>query len=251
MKNVLARSQKFVKRNSSTILTCVGGVGVVATSVMAVKATPKAIRLLDEAKQEKGEDLTKLEIVRVAGPAYIPAVLVGVSTIACIFGANALNKRQQAALMSAYALLDSSYKDYKQKVDELYGEGSANEIVEAIAKDKYEEADIQPEDGKELFYDEFSGRYFHANRNIVREAEYQLNRDLQLDGSVYLNEYFEILGLEPTDYGEYLGWSTFQIVEMYWCSWLEFEVQKVVLDDGLECNVITVIFDPIPDFEEY
>lgn len=251
MKNVLARSQKFVKRNSSTILTCVGGVGVIATSVMAVKATPKAMQLLEEAKQEKGEDLTKLEIVRVAGPAYIPAVLVGVSTIACIFGANALNKRQQAALMSAYALIDNSYKDYKKKVDELYGEGSNKEITTAIAQDKYDKENIQSEEGKELFYDAFSGRYFHAHRNTLREAEYQLNRDLQLDGSVYLNEYFDILGLEQTDYGEYLGWSICQLSEMYWCTWLEFDCQKVVLDDGLECYVIETPYEPIPDFDEY
>lgn len=251
MNNILARSRKFVKRNSSTILTCVGGAGVIATSVMAVKATPKAMRLLEEAKQEKGEKLTKLEVVRVAGPSYVPAVLIGVSTIACVFGANALNKRQQAALMSAYALLDNTYKDYKKTVDELYGDGAHNEIMGAIVQDKYDESELRPEDGKELFYDEFSGRYFHANRNVLREVEYQLNRDLQLDGSVYLNEYFEALGLEPTDYGEYLGWSTFQMVDMYWCSWLEFECQKVVLDDGLECNIITIPFEPIPNFEEY
>ena len=54
----------FVKRNASTILTCLGGVGVVATSVMAVKETPKAIRLIEEAEKEKGEELTKCEKVK-------------------------------------------------------------------------------------------------------------------------------------------------------------------------------------------
>jgi hypothetical protein len=251
MNGLLYRSQRFVKRNSSTILTCVGGVGVVATSIMAVKATPKAMRLLEEAKQEKGEDLTKLEIVQVAGPAYIPAALVGVSTIACIFGANALNKQQQASLMSAYALLDNSYKDYKNKVNELYGEGANDEITGAIAKDKYDEDAEKPEEGKELFYDEFSGRYFHAHKDVVKEAEFQLNRDLSRHGGVYLNEYFEVLGLPETDYGDYLGWSTFQLVEMYWESWLDFHVFKVVMDDGLECNVISMPAEPIPDFYDY
>ncbi len=251
MNNLLRSTQMFFKRNGSTILTCVGSAGVVTTAVMAVKATPKAWTRLELAKEEKGEDLTTLEKVKVAGPVYIPSVLIGVSTIACIFGANILNKRQQAGLMSAYALLDNTYKDYKKKANELYGEDADEKIVSEIAKDKYEEADIKPEDDKELFYDEFSGRYFHANKNVLREAEFQLNRDLAHHGGVYLNEYFEVLGLDKTDYGDYLGWSSYQLVEMCWESWLEFNCQKVVLDDGLECHVISMVCDPIPDFYDY
>ena len=82
MNNLVKASQLFLKRNASTILTCIGGAGVIATSVMAVKATPKALSLLDEAKEEKGEDLTVLETVKVAWKPYIPSVLFGVSTIA-------------------------------------------------------------------------------------------------------------------------------------------------------------------------
>ena len=68
MSTLLSRSKSFVNRNGSTILTCLGGAGVIATTVMAVKATPKAVELLEQAKQEKGEELTKLEVVAVAGP---------------------------------------------------------------------------------------------------------------------------------------------------------------------------------------
>ena len=107
--------KEFLRRNSSTILTCIGAVGVVATAVMAVKATPKALELIENAKEEKGEELTKIEVVKVAGPTYIPAIVTGVATVACIFGSNVLNKRSQASLMSAYALLDNSYKEYKKK----------------------------------------------------------------------------------------------------------------------------------------
>ena len=121
METLLRNTKVFWKRNGSTILTCAGAVGLVTTSVMAVKATPKALKKIEEAKEEKGEELTNLETIRVAGPTYIPTVLVGVSTIACIFGANVLNKRNQAALASAYALLDTSFKEYKGKLKEIYG----------------------------------------------------------------------------------------------------------------------------------
>ena len=131
----------FLKRHSSTILTVMGAIGVGATAVIAVKDTPKALQILEEAKQEKGEDLTVKEKIVTAGPVYIPAIAVGVSTIACIFGANALNKRNQAALMSAYALLDQSYKDYKRKVSDIYGEDADKKIIEEVAKEELEPRD--------------------------------------------------------------------------------------------------------------
>ena len=91
-------NKQFWHRNGSTILTVLGGVGVVVTSVLAVKATTKAMRLINEAEQEKGEELTKWEIVQSAGPVYLPSLVMGIATIACIFGANVIGRRQQAAL---------------------------------------------------------------------------------------------------------------------------------------------------------
>lgn len=147
----------------STVLTCIGAAGVVATSVMAVKSTPKAMQLLKDAEEEKGEKLTKIEVVKTAAPAYAPAVVTGVATVACIFGANVLNKHQQAAMASAYALLDRTYKTYSNKVSELYGEESSAEIKEALAKDEYEEiAEEERSEGKDLFFDFNTLQYFEA-----------------------------------------------------------------------------------------
>lgn len=251
MNNLLQVTKQFLKKNSSTILTCVGGVGVVATSVMAVKATPKAMKLIDAKKEEKGEGLSTLETIQVAGMAYVPAAITGVATIACIFGANALNKRQQAALMSAYALLDNSYKEYKKKVDELYGEGSDQEIRDELAKDNYESQEVTLGDNKRLFYDEFSERYFEATTEQVLRAEYELNRLLSQDSGIFLNEFYELLGLERVDYGDYLGWSAYEIVETQYYCWVEFSHRKVVMDDGLECTIISMQFEPSFDFENY
>ena len=143
---LIRNSELFLKRHSSTILTCIGAAGVVATGVLAATATPKALMLLEEAKEEKGEELTKVETVITVAPVYIPAVLTGVSTIACIFGANALNKRSQASLMSAYALLNNSYKEYREKVTEIHGEEAEKNIRHEIVKDKYEEQTLKYSD---------------------------------------------------------------------------------------------------------
>lgn len=129
------RPNAFIKKNGATILTCLGAAGVIATAVTAVKATPKAMFLLNEARKEKGEPLTKLEVVKVAGPLYIPSILIGVSSIACIVGSNVLNKQKQAALVSAYTMLDQSYKEYKNKVIELYGDETDKAVEEELVKE--------------------------------------------------------------------------------------------------------------------
>lgn len=247
------KAKVFVKKNSATILTCVGAAGVVATAVTAVKATPKAVRLLEEAKAEKGEELTKWEVVKTAGPAYIPSVAIGAGTIACIFGANILNKRHQAAIMSAYAMLDQSYKEYRNKTNELYGEDADQNIRKEIAKDKYKDQDIEMsgEGNKQLFFDEFSGRYFEASMEEVLAAEYKINRMINIGFGAYLNEFYELLGLEPVDYGEYLGWNPAMLSDMFWNSWVDFTHFKTTMDDGLECTIISIDAEPQFGFEDY
>lgn len=170
---------------TATILTCLGAAGVIATSVLTAKATPKALALIKESEEKKGEELTKIEAVKAAGPAYIPAILTGVSTIACVFGANILNKHHQATLAGAYALLDSSYKTYRSKTNALYGTSAGKEIKTEMAKDVAEDNDIP--DGERLFFDYTSLRYFSARLDDV--------------------------------------------------------LQKVVIDDGLECYIISTPFD--------
>lgn len=241
----------FIKRNSSTILTFAGVAGVIATGVMTAKATPKALQLIEETEKQKGEKLTKFEKFKVAAPSYIPAVLVGTSTIACIFGANILNKRHQAGLMSAYALLNQSHKEYKNKVKEMLGEDGELEIRQELAKDKYEGNEFEDEDdGKQLFYESYSQRYFRATNETVLRAQYEINRLMQEEGGLSLNVYFRLLGLEETEYGEYVGWSAGQLYDTYWTSWIEFYQEKVVMDDGLECYIVNVL-EPLADFDDY
>lgn len=249
--------QQFVKRNASTILTFVGAAGVVATAVMAAKESPKAFSLLEDAKEEKGEDLTKLEKVKIAGPVYIPSVITGAATIACIFGSNVISKHQQATLMSAYALLDSSYREYKKKTDELYGEEAGKHIRGEIAKDKYTGDDSILDDSKELFFDFYSGRYFESTKESVMWAQYETNRAMYVNGAVCLNEYYELLGLDKKPEYEEIGWSCGQLEEMYWYPWIEIDYEKTVIDEesehseGIECTIIHLPMEPFMGYLDY
>ena len=251
MNKLVRHTKLFLSRNGSTILTCMGGVGLVATAVLTAKATPKAMTRVQTAREEKGEELTKVETVIAAAPAYIPPVITGVATLACIFGANMFNKRQQASLVSAYALLDNSYKEYKKKVGDLYGEDANNNVKAEIAKDKYAESQVEPSDGMKLFYDDFSGRLFESTIEKVKDAEYNLNRDLSMRGYATLNEFYDYLGLVPIDGGDDLGWSSGMNFDYYWQEWIDFSHHKTTMGDDLECIIITMFAEPTLGWEEY
>lgn len=249
-------SKMYLKRNSSTILTCIGVAGVVLTAITAAKATPKAIKILEKAREEKGEELTKLETVVAVAPAYIPPVAIGASTIACMVGANILNKRQQAAMTSAYALLDNYHRRYKGKLKELYGEEADTKIREAIVKEDIQDMDvwapgcgsIDRKGEKRLF--ELNGRYFESTMESVINAEYHFNRNFALRGDTCLNELYSFLGLSTTDEGYLLGWSCSYLVEDYESPWIDFDHRRVRLDDGSECYIIDTPLPPIMGYED-
>lgn len=251
MKGLLTQSKQFLKRNAPTLLTSLGALGVVATAVTAVKATPKAMQLIEHAEEEKGEKLTNLEVVKVAGPVYIPSALTGIATITCIFGANVLNKRRQVALLSAYALLDNSYKEYKAKVMDIYGDEADEKVKAAIAQDYYEGRPIAAEGDKKLFFDSFSMRYFESTIEEVQRAEYKINRDFEMKDAVSINEFYEYIGLDPVENGDRYGWSTDACFEMYGNSWIDFDHHLTTLDDGLECYILSMPFEPVYNFDNY
>ena len=239
--------QYFLQKHSSTILTTMGAAGVVGTSVLAVKATPKALLLLEEAKNEKGEELTPVEVVKVAWKPYIPAAIVGTSTIACIFGANFLNIKNQASLMSAYALLDSSYREYREKVKEIYNEEADINVKHEVIRSKFDD-DMKPEDDKVLFFDYQSMQFFESTMPQVLHAENAFLETLNNRGYACMNEYYDLLGIPRADFGYQLGWFALENNDPYNCHELEFNYEKVVLKDGVECFIITTNNPPAADY---
>lgn len=243
----------MLKRASPTILSCIGTIGVIATAVTAVRATPKAMKLCEDLlveyrrSNDYEEDPTALDYVKVGWKPYIPSIAIGLGTIVCIFGANGLNKQQQASLASAYIFLERSYKEYKDKVKSLLGEQAENQVEESIVQDKFATTAIEKtRDDTCIFYEEHYGKFFERTMLEVREAEYQLNRKLAQDGEVSLNEFFELLGLPQTNEGEVLGWTQEKGYDCYSYSWIDFEHTLTALEGGLECYIIEMPLHPIP-----
>lgn len=240
---------KFLRKASPTILTGLGVIGVVGTAVLSVRATPKALALIKVKKDElKTDKLTPQELVEATWKCYIPSALVGVSTIACVIGIGVLDRRNQAALTSAYAMLNESYKQYRQAAKKVYGEDADNKIHAEMAKDaqvaSYDwgyqvyNMDMDPESEQVLFYDLTSKKYFTTTMAAVLNAQYHVNRNLAIRGDCSLNEYLSFLGVEGIDKGDEMGWEISYMVEEMDCYWLDFDNQKTTLEDGLECIVI-------------
>lgn len=268
IQRAIHKSGLYLKKYSPVALSCVASVGVIVTVVTAVKATPKAVELVkaDSRKNHDGDPYayTKKEAFMSAWKCYIPTAAFGLSTIACIMGANALNSRKQAALTSAYALINQSYKEYKDKLKELYGEEAHNAIVDSIVSEKCKDVFLYASDwvgyscldfGEDTaaypeivrtFYDSFSQRYFETTISKVIQAEYHLNRNFMFKGVIPLNDFYEFLGLEKTEFGETVGWSSCN-GDIYW---IDFNHHKLTLEDGMEIFVIDMVFEPTAEWME-
>ena len=241
----------FLKRNSSTILSIIGAVGTISTAVLAVKETPKAMKLIIEAQDEKGEELTFTEAVQVAWKPYIPAIMSCFGTISCIFLSNYLNAKSQASLMSAYALLDNTFKEYKKATGEIYGEDSNKKIELKMEENKLQTLVLDIDNDDVLFFDINSLMFFESSLHKVMQAECYILHKLKVWGTASLNDYYRVLGLPEQSYGDKLGWTSLEANDVYGYPELEFKYEKVTMSNGIECVNITTTIEPTPDFLDF
>ena len=202
----------MVAKKSPTILTTIGVSGVFTTTVMGIKATPLAIERLEAAKIGD-EELTTWEVVKTAGPVYIPTIAIGAITVTSIIFANRINLKRQAILLSAYQIADNRAKEWSEKVEEMFGERKKEAVHDEIMKEHMEANPASKNQvivtggGDVLCYDDFTGRYFRSTADKIRRIVAELNVKLTDDLYVPINDYFWELGLEQTSMGDTFGWA--------------------------------------------
>lgn len=260
--------EDWLKKNTSTILTCLGAGGVVATVTLAIKATPKALDKIQCAQVDKGEEilhklregaleksdtgyilpkLTAIETLQACWKEYLPTIAVGTGSLICIFGANVLSRRQQASLASAYAALESAYQGYRRKVCSILGPDTDAMIEKAVEQEKQDiEDDLPPWDEVQTFYLPCCGKaaFFERTMEEVVQAEYHINRNLVLRGEVTLNEFLSFLGLDAVEEGDVIGWDCYIGETQYGYRWIDFNHRHYVTDDGLTVCSIDTPFAP-------
>lgn len=211
---VIQSARKALSKHSPEILTGIGIAGMIATTITAVRATPKAMQLVDEREIKENKRLTNSEIVKTTWKCYVPAAVTGVCSIACLVGASSVNARRNAALATAYTISETALKEYKEKTIEVVGEKKEQAIRDAVAKKKLEQAHVQNREfiitgrGETPCFDPLTNTCFKSDMESLRRAENNLNKQLRNELHITVNEFLQEIGLAPCDesIGEGMGW---------------------------------------------
>lgn len=271
MKSVNGVASKTVmklKKHSPEILVVAGIAGTVVSAVLACKATTKVAEILDETKgtldtihegMETGaingqeyttEDGKKDTVVVYAqtgmklAKLYAPAIILGTLSITSILASNNILRKRNVALGAAYAAIDKSFKEYRGRVIERFGEQVDTELKYGIKAKKFEEIEVDPETGKDkkvkktvmvadpnlqsdyaVYFDSKSRNYEtnpDYNRMFLKAQQAFANDKLQTRGHLFLNEVLDDLDLPRTPAGQIVGWTkdgpdgyvNFRIVEV-------------------------------------
>ena len=247
---IINEIQKAVVKHSPEILTGLGIAGMITTTVLAVKATPKALDLINDRKDElETEKLPHIEVVKTAWKCYIPAAVTCATSTACLIGASSVHLKRNAALATAYKLSESAISEYKDAVIDKIGEKKEQTIRDKVAEEKMKKNPVSSsevfitEKGNTLCYDTISGRYFKSDIDRIKRAENAINKQLLDEMYVSLNDLYDELDLDHTKLGDELGWKIDDgLVELYFSSQLA--------DDGTPCVVMDFTRAPKYNFSK-
>lgn len=243
-------AQITLTKHSPEILTGIGIAGMITTTILAVKATPKALKKLEEVKKAECKDeLTAVETVKATWKCYIPSVVTGTASIACLIGASSVHVRRNTALATAYKLSETALTEYRDKVVETIGEKKEHLIRDEVNKERVENNPVRKneviitERGNTLCLDTISKRYFKSDMEKIKRAVNELNRRMILDMYVSVNEFYDELGLDHTSIGDDLGWNIDHgLIDIYFGS--------AIADDGTPCIVLDYQVAPRWDYSK-
>lgn len=205
-----------LSKHSPTILAVLGGTTSVAALIEAVRATPAAMKDLEEMKPE-----TNLEKIKVAGKHYIPAVIMEAFALGCIFSSHKITLGRAAVISTLYTTSEEKLKEYQEKVIEKIGPKKEEQIRDEIAVARENKAYEQnppilarPTDGMYPTFDTYTGQHFWATSAILDKAENMICEQLRGDCYVSVNEFYLTLtdcgaiGLHEAEAGKEIGWES-------------------------------------------
>lgn len=227
-----------ISDKSPEILIGFGLAGMLTSTVLAVKATPKALDILEQEDRE----LSKVDKVKLTWKCYAPAAIGYCASAACIIGANSVNSKRNAVLAGAYKISEAALLEYRDKVTEVLGEEKEKEIRDSIAEDRVRKTERKGEvivagKGDTLCYDMHSGRYFKSNMDEIKRKLNEINYKLMQDNILSVNDFYDQIGLDPINTGYDFGWLVDDgLIQLYFTS--------ILTEDGQPC--LAVHFDNMP-----
>ena len=246
--------QKTITKHSPEILTGIGIAGMITTTVLAVKATPKALQLIEDEKnrlnyEDENPQLTVVDTVKIAWKPYIPAAVTCAASVVCLIGASSVSLKRNAALATAYKLSETALTEYRESVVDTIGEKKEQTVRDKVAKEQVKKNPVTKNEvfitgtGDTLCYDPMSGRYFKSDIERIKRAENTINKRMLHDitGYASLNEFYDELGLDRTDVGDYMGWNTGNLMDM--------DISSHVADNGQPSIVLVYLNRPVYEYD--
>lgn len=201
----------YILENLPSILTGVAVAGVVETVYLAVKATPKALDILEERSSEEKKDGTgwnKKDDIKATWKCYIPSAIAGGITVACILGANQAHLSREVGMLAAYSFLGEKFVDYRERS----GEKHDAKIMNSIKKDHISEGaknkpDRPLEVGKIWVYEPESKQYFQTTKEQILWAEIVANKMFLNQGWLSFNQFLNLFSdADRVSWGDHSGW---------------------------------------------
>ena len=210
----LKKLGSVLSKNAPMLLNVLGGGGLITTVVFAVKATPKAVKLLDERKEkEQKEKLSKAEVVETCWKTYLPTIGMAGLTLLCFFGAQGINASRQAAIAGLYSMTRKDLEAYQAKIEEKFGPKEAEDVRNKISAERMAKVDVSPQSlimtgtGDTIFIEDITEQAIVSSLPKIYEAQAEISQKIEDEKMVEVNEWFKKIGLPVTILGEKLFWS--------------------------------------------
>jgi len=242
---------RLLNSHGSKILIAASIASTISAVIFASKSKAKYDLLIEEMKEDKGEELKKTEYVRPIIKAYWPSILLIVLSSACVIGSHLLDKKKQAVLAAALTTSNAALNEFQKKAIEKIGEKKVTEIKDSIKKEHIDSKPIDPNKiivtgskNKVLMFDDYSGRYFESDIETIRRAVNTVNRRIPDETYVTLNDLYAEIGIPSITMGDEIGWHM-----DYDGGKFEERISAQVTESGEPCIVIS--YEPHPNVVGY
>lgn len=258
IKNLFGKVLNFTKEHNPEILVGLGVAGMMTSTVLAVKTTPKALDIIEDKKADLGVTyLTRKEIAQATWKLYAPSIGVGLASAACIILGTSNSIKRNTALATVYALSESTLREYQSKAKEMLGEEKSAELDREVEKSRVRKREVttvvetegseyihHTGNGDTLVYDSLSGRYFRSSMNAIESAVNLINKSLLNDYIMTLNEFYNELGVPTIGAGSLIGWKSDKEL-------LEVSFESDVDKHGNPYLILSYKNRPIPVYDYY